>query len=47
MALPLILILLAVPPLWRELFRSLGAAIQSRETGADCWSRIDARLLLG
>jgi hypothetical protein len=41
------LILLAVPPLWREFFCSLSAAVQCTDTVAGCCSRIEALLPQG
>ena len=41
------LILLAAPPLWREFFCSLSAAVQCTDAVADCCSRIDALLQAG
>jgi len=41
------LVLLALPPLWREFFCSLSAEVQSTDTVADCCSRIDALLRAG
>lgn len=41
------LILLAVPPLWREFFCSLSAAVQCTDAVADCCSRIEALLPQG
>jgi uncharacterized protein (TIGR00725 family) len=38
------LVLLAVPPLWREFFCSLSAEVQHTDTVVDCCSRIDALL---
>jgi uncharacterized protein (TIGR00725 family) len=41
------LVLLALPPLWREFFCSLSAEVQSTDTVADCCSLIDALLRAG
>jgi uncharacterized protein (TIGR00725 family) len=41
------LVLLAVPPLWREFFCSLSAEVLSTETVADCCSHIDVLLNQG
>ena len=41
------LVLLAVPPLWREFFCSLSAAVQCTDAVADCCSRIEALLRAG
>lgn len=38
------LILLAVPPLWRDFFCSLSASVQFTDAVADCCSRIEALL---
>ena len=38
------LILLAAPPLWREFFCSLSAAVQCTDAVADCCSHIEALL---
>jgi len=41
------LILLAVPPLWREFFCSLSPAVQSAESVAECCERIAEQLGAG
>lgn len=41
------LILLAAPPLWREFFCSLSAAVQCTDAVADCCSRIEVLLSQG
>jgi predicted Rossmann-fold nucleotide-binding protein len=38
------LILLAVPPLWRDFFCSFSASVQFTDAVADCCSRIEALL---